>query len=563
MAEEKRQVSRLLQGALEEALTDTPVVCLLGARQSGKTTLAKILVPDRDYITLAFLSLLLSVLTGGGSSLFAGDLRLASALSDHMVLQRDKPVAVWGWADPGESVTVSFADQSKAATASADGQWSLKLDALAASAEPRVLLVSGKEGRKVEVKDVLVGEVWLGSGQSNMAMTVAGCYHFDAEKAAAKDPLIRHYRESSGPSDAPQAEGKGSWQLCTPDNVGGFSATLYFFGREIRREVGVPVGLINTSVGGTPIESWVAAEVQSSDPGTKANYETRLDTFLKFDPAQAHALHQKQIAIWKAAFEKAKAKGTPFVVPAPKDPLAMHKLKGGPAGLYNGKVVNLVPYTLRGMLWYQGEGNAKSNPDLYHKQLTQLVTSWRALWQDEVPFAWVQLPNYTSPGEGWPRVREAMLKTLTLPKTGMAITIDLGDAKDIHPKNKQDVGKRLSYWALGTVYGKNVSATSGPLPAGSTIDGNAITVSFQHTNGGLKSITGGPLTGFQIADADQQWKPAEAKIVGETVVISSAEVAQPVAVRYAWKDWPDYSFANGAGLPASPFRTDDWPAVKK
>jgi sialate O-acetylesterase len=235
----------------------------------------------------------------------------------------------------------------------------------------------------------------------------------------------------------------------------------------------------------------------------------------------------------------------------------MRKLKGGPAGLYNGKVVNLVPYTLRGMLWYQGEGNA-GNPGLYHKQLSQLVTSWRALWNDEVPFAWVQLPNYTSPGEGWPRVRESMMKTLELPKTGMAITIDLGDAKDIHPKNKQDVGKRLSFWALGTVYGKDVPAISGPLPAGSSISGNTITISFKHANGGLKSMNGGALTGFQIAGEDKQWKAAEAKIVGETVVVSSAEVTKPAAVRYAWKDWPEYSLANGAGLPASPFRTDDW-----
>jgi sialate O-acetylesterase len=516
----------------------------------------------KTTLTLLSVLLLTSLLP-----LTAAELKLASVLADHMVLQRDKPIAVWGWADAGESVTVAFAGQSKSAIAAADGKWSLKLDAIAASADPRVLIVTGKDGRKVEVKDVLVGEVWLGSGQSNMAMTVAGCYHFDAEKAAAKFPLIRHYRESSGPAEKPQAEGKGAWQTCTPDTVGGFSAALYFFGREIHQEVGVPVGLINTSVGGTPIESWVAAEMQSSDPETKTNYDTRLDTFLKFDPAQAPALHQKQTAIWKAASEKAKANGTPFVVPAPKDPLAMHKLKGGPAGLFNGKVVNLVPYTLRGMLWYQGEGNAGNagNPGLYHKQLTQLVTSWRSLWHDEVPFAWVQLPNYTSPGEGWPRVRESMLKTLALPKTGMAITIDLGDAKDIHPKNKQDVGKRLSYWALGTVYGKNVPAISGPLPAGSTISGNAIKVSFKHTNGGLKSITGGALTGFQITAADQQWKPAEAKIVGETVVVSSPEVAQPVAVRYAWKDWPEYSLANGAGLPASPFRTDDWPVpgVKK
>jgi sialate O-acetylesterase len=511
-----------------------------------------------------FILLLAAQLIAPLAAVSAADFRLASVLSDHMVLQREKSVSIWGWADAGETVKVAFAGQSKSATAGTDGKWSLNLDALAASAESRTLVVTGKEGHEIELKDVLVGEVWLGSGQSNMAMTVAGCYHFDAEKAAATFPLIRHYRESSGPAEKPQAEGKGAWQTCTPDTVGGFSAALYFFGREIHKEVGVPVGLINTSVGGTPIESWVAGEVQSSDSETKANYDTRLDAFLKFDPVKAPALHQKQLAIWKAASEKAKANGTPFVVPAPKDPLAMHKLKGGPAGLFNGKVVNLVPYTLRGMLWYQGEGNA-GNPGLYHKQLTQLVTSWRTLWQYELPFAWVQLPNYTAPGEGWPRVRESMLKTLALPNTGMAITIDLGDAKDIHPKNKQDVGKRLSYWALGTVYGKNVSALSGPLPVGSTISANAITVSFKHTNGGLRSITGDLLTGFEIAAADQQWKHAEAKIVGDTVVVSSAEVAQPVAVRYAWKDWPDYSLANGAGLPATPFRTDDWPvpAAKK
>lgn len=512
------------------------------------------------------LPLLLILAASGCSTLLAGDLRLAAVFSDHMVLQREKPVAVWGWANAGVEITAQFAEQKKSTQAGADGKWSLRLDPLTASSEPRDLIITSNQPtgiKQLQCSDVLVGEVWLGSGQSNMAMTVAGCYRFDEEKAASKLPLIRHYRESSGPADSPQAEGKGAWQVCTPENVGGFSATLFFFGREIHREVGVPVGLINTSVGGTPIESWVAAEVQSSDPETKANYDTRLEAHRKFDPAQAPALHQKQIAIWKKASEKAKADGTPFVVPAPKDPLAMWKLKGGPAGLFNGKVVNLVPYTLRGMLWYQGEGNANSNPGLYHKQLTQLVTSWRRLWDDEVPFAWVQLPNFTSPGEGWPRVRESMLKTLALPKTGMAITIDLGDAKDIHPKNKQDVGKRLSYWALGTVYGKQVPAISGPLPADFKISGHAITVSFKHANGGLKSITGGPLTGFQIAAADQQWKPAEARIVGDSVVISSAEVTQPAAVRYAWKDWPDYSLANGAGLPASPFRTDDWPVAKK
>ncbi len=507
--------------------------------------------------TPRFLTILLAVLAGC-SSLFAAGFRLAAPIADHMVLQREKPVAVWGWADAGESVTVAFAGQSKSATADADGKWMLKLDALKASAEPRTLVVTGKEGHKLEVKDVLVGEVWLGSGQPNMAMNVQSSNNFDAEKTAAKYPLIRHYQESSGPAELPLPEGKGAWKACTPDNVGSFSAILYFFGREIHQEVGVPVGLVNTSVGGTPIESWVSAEAQSSDPETKTVYDNLLKAYQGFDAIKATALYEKQLAAWKIATAKAKAEKVDLPR-KPTEPVAMRKFKGGPAGLFNGKVANLAPYTLRGMLWYQGEGNAGAGAGLYHKQLSQLVTSWRTLWNDEVPFAWVQLPNYTSPGEGWPRVRESMMKTLELPKTGMAITIDIGDAKDIHPKNKQDVGKRLSFWALGTVYGKSVPAISGPLPAGSAISGNAITVSFKHTNGGLKSMNGGALTGFQIAGDDKQWKAAEAKIVGETIVVSSAEVAQPAAVRYAWKDWPEYSLANGAGLPASPFRTDDWP----
>jgi sialate O-acetylesterase len=499
----------------------------------------------------------------GSASLFAADFRLASVLSDHMVLQRDKPAAIWGWADPGESVTVSFAGQSKSATAGTEGKWMLKLDALTASAEPRVLIATCKDGHKAEVKDVLVGEVWLGSGQSNMEMAVAGVENSAAEQAAANFPLIRYYGESSASAETPQAEGKGLWQSCTPANVRRFSATLYFFGREIHREVGVPVGLISSAVGATHIESWISAEAQSADVETKAEFDSQLRGYTHFNEAKARALYENQLAAWGPLAEKAKAENK-ALPNKPYDIIAARKRKGPPAGLHNGKIFNLAPFTLRGVLWYQGESNA-GKPGLYHKQLTQLVTSWRTLWNDELPFAWVQLPNFTSPGEGWPRVRESMLKTLELPKTGMAITIDLGDAKDIHPKNKQDVGKRLSYWALGTVYGKNVPAISGPLPAGSTIKGNAITVSFKHTNGGLKSITGGPLTGFQIAAADQQWKPADAKIVGDAVVISSSEVDQPVAVRYAWKDWPDYSLANGAGLPSSPFRTDDWPvpAVKK
>ena len=507
-----------------------------------------------------FTALLLAPL----AALHAAELKLPSVLADHMVLQRDKPVAVWGWADPGETVTVSFAGQAKSAAADAGGKWSLKLDALTASAEPRTLSVIGKDGRKTEVKDVLVGEVWLGSGQSNMEMSVKAANHFDTEQAAANLPVIRYYGDTNGPAAKPQAEGKGVWQVCSPATVGRFSATLYFFGREIQHEVGVPVGLINSSAGATQIEYWIPAEAQCTDPDTKANYDTFLRGYTSFDEARFAATYENQLVAWNLAVEKAKADNQ--APPArPLDVLAIRRRKGPPAGLFNGKVFNLAPFTLRGILWYQGESNsALPSPNqkhLYHRHLSQLVTSWRELWGDELPFAWVQLPNFTAPGEGWPRIREAMLKTLELPKTGMAITIDIGDAKNIHPTDKQEVGRRLSLWALGTVYGKDVPAISGPLPSSTTIKGDAITVTFKHANGGLKTGDGGPVKGFEVAGADQQWKSATAIVAGDKVTSSNPEIAAPVAVRYAWRDLPDCNLRNGANLPASPFRTDDWPAA--
>ena len=522
------------------------------------------IVLKSPWQTVLLRSALVTLLLAPPSALHAAELKLASVLANHMVLQRDKPVAVWGWADPGETVTVSFAGQSKSAAADAGGKWSLKLDGLTASAEPGTLSAAGKDGRGVEVKDVLVGEVWLGSGQSNMEMSVKGANHFDVEQGAANLPLIRYYSDTNGTAANPQAEGKGAWQVCSPVTVGRFSATLYFFGREIHREVGVPVGLINSSVGATQIEYWIPAEAQCTEPETKANYDTFMRGYTSFDEARFAANYENQIVAWNLAVEKAKADN--HAPPArPLDVLAIRRRKGPPAGLFNGKVFNLAPFTLRGILWYQGESNSAlpgpNQKHLYHRQLGELVTSWRKLWGDELPFVWVQLPSFTATGEGWPRIREAMLKTLELPKTGMAITIDIGDAKNIHPTNKQEVGRRLSLWALGTVYGKNVPSISGPLPASSTINGNAITVTFKHADAGLKTKDGGPVKGFEIAGADQRWKSAAVRLDGDKVTISSPDIAAPVAVRYAWLDVPECNLCNGADLPASPFRTDDWPAV--
>ncbi len=503
---------------------------------------------------------LLALLCLTFASLCAADLRLPAVFSDHMVLQRDKAVAVWGWADADEEVSVEFAGQKKAAKADASGKWFLRLDPLTASAESRKLIATGKDGRQAEVSDVLVGDVWLGSGQSNMAMTVNRAKDFEQEKAAANFPLIRHFKEESAGAASAQSQAKGRWLACTPDNIGGFSATLYFFGREIHREAGVPVGLINTSVGGTPIEAWIAPEVQATVPALKAALEAQSAATPKIDPEKAKADYAVELKKFKAAKAKAAAEGTKAPRP-PRNAAEVSERKGSYGQLFNGKVAPLVPYTLKGMLWYQGEANSSdARAPLYVHQLSALVTDWRARWGEELPFAWVQLPNFSRPGEGWPLMRESMLKTLSLPKTGMAVTIDIGEARDIHPKNKQEVGRRLSLWALGTVYARKVAATSGPLPAGHEIKGAEVVVTLTHADG-LKTRDGAPVKGFQLAGADKQWKPATGRIEGTRLIVTSAEVAAPVALRYAWLDFPETNLVNSADLPASPFRTDDWAPV--
>lgn len=505
---------------------------------------------------LIFLAAVLFIAFGEVS---AGELKLATVFSDHMVLQRDKLVPVWGWADAGEKITVEFGGQVHSTVAHSDGKWQVKLDPMAASAESQELVVaSDKPDRKAEVSDVLVGEVWFGSGQSNMAMTVNRAKDFEAEQAAAKFPLIRMFKEESTASATAQADSKGKWAVCSPETVTGYSATLYFFGRELHRELNVPVGLINSSVGGTPIESWIAEDSQAKTPELKDLVEAQAKAAAAIDEATMKANYEKQLVRWKTQAEKARKDGTK-APRRPTDPLESIRRKGNSGGLFNGKIAPLIPYAIRGFVWYQGEANSAPGKGAYYRyQLPLLVNDWRARWGEELPFAWVQLPNFGREGEGWSLVREAMLKTLSLPKTGMAITVDIGETKDIHPKNKQDVGRRLALWALGDVYGKTVPSTSGPLPTGYEVNGDSIIVTFLHADGGLVA-KGGELKGFFVAGEDQQWKPAEARIVGKTVVVSNAEVSTPVAVRYAWSADPDCNLFNEAGLPASPFRTDDWP----
>ncbi len=472
---------------------------------------------------------------------------LPAVFSDHMVLQSGKPVPVWGTADANSDVSVAIAGQKKTAKADASGQWSLKLDALTASSEPQTLTIGDKT-----INDVLVGEVWLGSGQSNMAMAVQSAKDYPASQAAANVPLIRMFTEGSAAAVTAQSQGKGTWVICSPETVGRFSATAYFFGRNVYDVLKLPVGLINSSVGGTPIESWISPEAQQASAELKPFFEALKQDDAAFDEAKVKAVYERQVTKWAEEVKSAKAEGKQ-APRKPRDPIETRKRKGNVGGLFNGKISPLIPYAIRGAIWYQGEANSNGpKPSFYQAQLTLLAKDWRTRWNDEFPFAWVQLPNFTRAGEGWPIVREQMLNALsTIPNSGMAITLDIGEAKNIHPANKQEVGRRLAQWALGAVYHKDVADTSGPLIDKATVKDGAFVITFTHAKG-LNAK--GDLTEFEVAGADGQWQAADAKIEGETVIVSCKAFAEPKQVRYAWKDNPVATLFNGAGMPASPFR---------
>lgn len=492
-------------------------------------------------------------------SFASADVKLPAIISDHAVLQRDMAVPIWGWADPGEEVTATLAGQSKTAKAAADGTWMVKFDKLA-SDNPLTLEVKGKNSLKVS--DLLVGEVWLGSGQSNMAMTVNRCNDYEKEQAAAKFPQIRMFKENSPASDLPMTGGSGSWQVCSPMTVGLFSATAYFFGREIHQKLNVPVGLINSSVGGTPVEAWTSWEKQKDQSALKPLFEEWNKKAATFDLAAAEAKYVKDLAAWKETAAKAKTDGK-TAPRAPQKPVLPKLDSHHPATLFNGKINPLVPYAIRGVIWYQGENNAgRGTPANYGLQLRLLIEDWRARWgQGDIPFAWVQLPNYRKPQtepveeSGWVTVREEMAKTLSVPKTGMAITLDVGEAGDIHPKNKQDVGKRLAMWALADVYGDKEYSPSGPLYDKHVVKEGQVIISFKNTMGKL-NVKGEELKGFAICGADKKWQWAKAKLQGDTVIVSHPDIKDPVAVRYAWAENPAATLYGAHGVPAAPFRTD-------
>lgn len=488
------------------------------------------------------------------------EVKLPAIFGDHLVLQRDQPIPVWGWADPEEQVTVSLNGQTAGATADAGGNWSLVLPIQTAGG-PHELVVRAKN--ELKLADVWIGEVWLCSGQSNMAMTVNRAKNYEAEQATAKLPRIRQFKVATAYAGEPQADCQGAWTLCDPQTVGGFSATAYFFAREIEQHLDVPVGIINSSVGGTPIDSWISESAQRDSEALRPLF-TQVDAQRQaFDPVPAKAKYEQQLAKWKETAKAARAEGkTP--PRAPQDPVALFEKKANFGGLYNGMIAPVINYGFRGALWYQGEANSVPDKAAYYAvQLPLLVQDWRARHgQGDFPFAWAQLPNFRGVGRNWPVVREAMLRATSVPHTGVAVTIDIGERADIHPKNKQEVGRRLALWSLGEVYHKDVPRVPRPGTHRSTGQG-AIEVELQPTTTSVTVMLFEPsLLTAAIAGEDQSWQPALIEaIAGGKLRFSAPNVAQPVEVRYLWANDPAATpVRTSDGLPISPFRTDDWSA---
>jgi len=488
------------------------------------------------------------------------DVKLPAIISDHMVLQAETNAPIWGWAEPGEEVAVTLDKTTLKTKADAAGKWKVAFTKLKPGAS-LTLKVKGKN--ELTVNDVAVGEVWLCSGQSNMAMTVNRAKDFDEEKTKATVP-IRIFSVARDPQPEPQVDCKGTWVLCSPDTVGSFSATAYFFARELHEHgVESTIGLINSSYGGTPVEAWTSHEAQSKLPGYKEIAEPWVKSDAEpFDEAAAEKQFQERHAKWLEIAKKAKAEKKP-APRAPKKAVASIVQPSRPANLFNGMIAPIIPYGIRGGIWYQGESNAnKTYTPLYGTQLRTMIKDWRTRFGHDFPFGWVQLPDYRAPqqqpGEpsSWAVIRDGMLKSLSVPKTGMAVTLGCGEEKDIHPKNKQDVGRRLALWARAKVYGGK-EVPSSPLPSGHKIKGNEVTITFAHAEG-LRAKEG-EVKGFAIAGADKKFVWADARIDGNKVIVSSPDVKTPAAVRYAWADNPVWSLENGAGLPATPFRTDTWP----
>jgi sialate O-acetylesterase len=518
-------------------------------------------VPVLPRFSQPFLAAAFLVLMAGLHPAARADVKEPAIFGSHMVLQRDQKDRVWGWAEPGEEVTVKIGDQSHTAKASPDGSWQAVLDPMPAGG-PHTLTIQGKN--KLQFDDVLVGEVWICSGQSNMQWPVAAAKDADLEIATAKYPGIRLISVPNVGTQEPQKDFKGQWQPCRPETVAWFSAVGYFFGRRLHQILDVPVGLINDSWGGSACEAWIRHDVLAASE----KYAPLLKHWkeVEKDLPRAKAEYDKKRADWTLAAERAKSEGKP-PPPEPSNPEDLMRGNSRPGNIYNGVLKPTIGYGIRGAIWYQGESNT-GRAYQYRDLFPLMIKSWRDEWgQGDFSFYWVQLadflPEKAEPNEsGWAELREAQTMTLSrLPRTGEAVIIDLGEVQDIHPRNKQDVANRLARWALARDYGVKIAAQS-PTYKAMEKHGSKVMLRFDHVGGGLQAADVPEVRGFAIAGGDHRFVWAKAKIVGPAAVeVWSDQVAEPTAVRYAWADNPVCNLYSTEGLPLTPFRTDDWPGV--
>jgi sialate O-acetylesterase len=499
---------------------------------------------NRSYKSFFFLAFLIS-------NVALSQIKLPAIISDNMILQQNSKVALWGWAKSGEKIVItnSWNNKSTTATADASGKWLIYVATTKAGGPYQLTF---KASNTIEVKNILLGEVWLASGQSNMEFFIGktsnasynGVINHDEVMKDAEHPDIRTIDIPNKVADELQTDFKGVWKLCSANTVDTFSAVAYFFAGEINKATGFPVGIINSTWGGTPAESWTKKEVLQSDSDLNqilVRYQKAVDIF-----PEENEKYKTVLAKWRE--DTSKTKGA-----APRGPMGPNHNQS-PYKLYNGMIVPIEPYTIKGLIWYQGENNA-DRAFQYRKLLPAMINNWRSDWNNsKLPFYFVQISPHRSQN---PEIRDAQLYVYRhTPYTGMAVTTDNGDSLNIHPRNKELVGKRLSLWALRNEYGKKNIIVSGPLYKSMKIEGNKIRISFDFDKGLVAKD--GELKEFTIAGDDQNFIPANAKIEGNTVIVWSDEVKNPKAVRFAWKNVPHPNLYNAAGLPASPFRTDNW-----
>ena len=484
---------------------------------------------------------------------------MPSLFDDHMVLQRDQPLAFWGKADPGEKVTVELAGHAATTTTAEDGHWQATLPPLPAGG-PHTLRIRGEN--ELVFRNVAVGEVWLASGQSNMQWTIDRSLNADLAKITVlRDPDIRYLPVKNQGSQEPQWETVGQWSIASPEAIGNYSAVAYAFAESLHAALGVTVGIIENAWGGSAAEAWVPRPVIINDPVLVSIHETWVEKETGYSFEEELAAFERELEAWKALRDEAERTGEeiPARPRAPHDEMiCQHR----PANLWNARILPIAPYSIRGVIWYQGEANA-SRGEEYKTLFPTLIREWRQAWNSDFPFYFVQLADFReekwfSTGDTWPYLREAQTYTLhNVPNTGQAVIIDIGEGKDIHPRQKEEVGRRLVRWALARDYGFADLAFRSPEYASHQQEGSKLLVKFNYTGSGLRALDTALVKGFVIRDTEGVWHETMGRVISETEVELELPAETTVtALRYAWADNPICNLFSYEGLPATPFRTD-------